>query len=199
MDHPDEPRRNARGQELKSNVTDNDSAKMATSKGVIQGYAAQAAVDASCQVIVAADVIGSGSEQAMLLPMIAQARAVADAHTVMTADAGFHSHANMDALCEAGIAALVADGQMRKRDERLAGRQRHRDKPDPLHDKTKVQEKPVRLFRPADFIVDAQNNSCICPAGQKLYSSGSRCRINGRAAHKYTGPQGGCGTCALHA
>ena len=37
---------NAKGQPLKGNVTDNDSAKMATSKGVIQGYAAQAAVDA---------------------------------------------------------------------------------------------------------------------------------------------------------
>ncbi|RYF68044.1 MAG: transposase, partial [Comamonadaceae bacterium] len=33
----EQPRRNAKGQELKSNVTDNDSAKMATSKGVIQG------------------------------------------------------------------------------------------------------------------------------------------------------------------
>lgn len=39
------PRRNRKGQELKTNVTDPDSAKMATGKGVIQGYAAQAAVD----------------------------------------------------------------------------------------------------------------------------------------------------------
>lgn len=61
---------NRKGQELKANLTDPDSAKMATSKGVIQGYAAQAAVDSAHQVIVAADVIGSGSEQAMLLPMI---------------------------------------------------------------------------------------------------------------------------------
>ena len=36
---------NRKGQELKTNVTDPDSAKMATRKGVIQGYAAQAAVD----------------------------------------------------------------------------------------------------------------------------------------------------------
>jgi transposase len=57
------PRRlNAKGSELKTNVTDPDSAKMATSKGVIQGYAAQAAVDSAHQVIVAAEVIGSGSE-----------------------------------------------------------------------------------------------------------------------------------------
>jgi transposase len=195
----EQPRRNAKGQELKSNVTDNDSAKMATSKGVIQGYAAQAAVDAAHQVIVAADVIGSGSEQAMLLPMIGQAQAMAEEHTVMTADAGFHSHDNMRALYEKRIPALVADGRMRKRDERLAGQQRHRDKPDPLHDKTKVQQKPVRLFRPEDFIVDAQNNCCICPAGQTLYSSGSRCRINGRVAHRYKGTQAGCGACTLRA
>jgi len=195
----EQPRRNGKGQELKSNVTDNESAKMATSKGVIQGYAAQAAVDATHQVIVAASVIGSGSEQVMLLPMIGQAQAMAGEHTVMTADAGFHSHENMRALYEAAIPALVADGQMRKRDERLAGQQRHRDKPDPLHDKTKVQQQTVRLFRPEDFIVDAQNNCCICPAGHRLYSSGSRCRINGRVAHKYKGTQGGCQACALRA
>lgn len=195
----EQPRRNARGQELKSNVTDNDSAKMATSKGVIQGYAAQAGVDARHQVIVAADVTGSGSEQAMLLPMIGQARALAGEDTVMTADAGYHSHQNMRALQEAGIPALVADGQMRKRDARFAGQQRHRDKPDPLYNKSQPSQKVIRLFRAADFIVDAQNNCCICPAGQKLYSSGSRCRINGRMAHKYKGTQGGCGHCQLRA
>ena len=39
----------------------------------------------------------------------------------MTADAGFHSHENMRALQQKAIAALVADGQLRRRDERLAG------------------------------------------------------------------------------
>jgi hypothetical protein len=94
------PRTNAKGTELKTNVTDPDSAKMATSKGVIQGYAAQAAVDSAHQIIVAADVIGSGSEQAMLLPMIDQADAYRQAQTLVTADAGYHSDANMAALME---------------------------------------------------------------------------------------------------
>ena len=71
-------RLNAKGQELKSNITDPDSAKMATHKGVIQGYAAQAAVDSAHQVIIAADVVDSGSEQAMLAPMIAQAQPWSD-------------------------------------------------------------------------------------------------------------------------
>jgi transposase len=193
----EQPRRNPQGKELKSNVTDNDSAKMATSKGVIQGYAAQAAVDARHQVIVAADVTGSGSEQSMLLPMIEQAGVVGDRNTVMIADAGYHSQANMQALYEADIAAMVADGQMRKRDERLAGQQRHRGKPDPLHDKSQPQQRRVRLFRPSDFVVDEANNRCICPAGEALYSSGSHCRINGRVAHKYKGTLSGCGHCGL--
>jgi transposase len=69
---------NRKGQELKTNVTDPQSAKMATNKGVIQGYAAQAVVDSAHQVIVAADVTGSGSEQSMLLPMIEQSAAYRD-------------------------------------------------------------------------------------------------------------------------
>jgi hypothetical protein len=38
-------RKNAQGKPLKSNVTDNQSAKIATANGVIQGYTAVAAVD----------------------------------------------------------------------------------------------------------------------------------------------------------
>lgn len=194
----EQQRRNRRGKELKSNVTDNDSAKMATSKGVIQGYAAQAAVDSAHQVIVAADVTGSGSEQAMLLPMIEQAEPFAAPHTVMTADAGFHSEENLQALRHRAIAAMIADGQMRKRDERFVGRDKYKGKGDPLHDKT-AKEQPIRLFRPADFVVDVDTNSCICPAGQRLYSSGSHCKINGRIAHKFKGTKAGCGACALRA
>lgn len=67
--HPDE-RRGARGSVRKSNRTDNDSAKMATSKGVIQGYAGVAAVDAKHQIIVEAQAHGTGSEQALLIPVV---------------------------------------------------------------------------------------------------------------------------------
>ena len=109
-------RLNAKGQELKSNLTDPDSAKMATSKGVIQGYAAQAAVDSAHQIIVAADVIGSGSEQAMLLPMVERSAIVRQSHTLFTADAGYYSDANVAALHECGIALMLADNGMRQRD-----------------------------------------------------------------------------------
>ncbi len=78
---------------------------MATSKGVIQGYVAMAAVDRANQVIVAADVVGSGPEQAMLLPMIAQIEAC---RAPPTADAGYHSDANMAQPLERAIPADCA-------------------------------------------------------------------------------------------
>jgi hypothetical protein len=134
----------------------------------------------------------------MLLPMIEQSKPLSTPQTIFVADAGYHSHDNMQALYDRGVAAMVADGQMRKRDERLAGQERHKAKPDPLHSKTS-KEQPVRLFRPGDFIVDEQSNSCTCPAGQQLYSNGSHCKTNGRVAHKFTGTKAGCGSCELRA
>jgi hypothetical protein len=62
-------------------VTNDSSAKMASGKGVIRGYSAQAAVDARHQVNAAADV--TGSERAMLLPMIEQVQPFATGQTVL--------------------------------------------------------------------------------------------------------------------
>ena len=166
-------RLNRKGQELKSNITDPDSAKMATSKGVIQGYAAQAAVDSAHQIIIAADVIGSGSEQAMLLPMIEQATSYRTSNTLVTADAGYHSDANIAQLLQEGIPAMVADNQMRSRDERFAEQDKYKGKPDPLSEKKATgQEKEVKRFRPKDFSFN-EDNTATCPAGQLLRSPGT--------------------------
>ena len=190
-------RRNKKGQELKTNITDPDSAKMATSKGVIQGYAAQAAVDSEQQIIVAAEVGGSGSEQAMLLPMVEQTAALRSQHTLITADAGYHSQDNLQTLRQENIPALIADKQMRKRDERFKTQATHKSRPDPLYDKRAVgAEHKIRLYRPSDFVHDASTNSCICPAGQHLYSNGSHCKVNGRIHHKFTGSRASCVPCS---
>ncbi len=166
-------RHGSKGKELKSNVTDPESAKMATSKGVMQGYAAQAAVDSANQIIIAADVIGSGSEQAMLLPMIEQASPFCTSETLVTADAGYHSDANIAQLMEQGIPALVADNQMRYRDERFAEQDKYKVKPDPLSEKKATgQDKEVKRFRPADFTFN-DDNTATCPAGKLLRSPGT--------------------------
>ena len=58
------------GKPIKSNITDNESAKMKTSKGVIQGYDGVAMVDAKHQVIVHAEAYGAPQEHDLLQPMI---------------------------------------------------------------------------------------------------------------------------------
>ena len=60
-ENPDD-RQGARKRILKSNVTDNESAKMPTSHGVIQGYTGIAAVDGTHQVIVEAQAHGQAHE-----------------------------------------------------------------------------------------------------------------------------------------
>jgi hypothetical protein len=187
-----EERRSEKGAIRKSNVTDNDSAKMATSKGVIQGYTAVAAVDSKAQIIVCAHAHGSGSEQSVLLPMVESTAALRTDQTIVTADAGYHSEANLKELCERAVPALIADGLMRRRDTRFAGQGRYKVLPDPLYDKGAAGKPSTRRFTPADFTYDPATKTCICPAGKKLYSSGSECTTNGRRHHKFKGAKRDC-------
>jgi transposase len=191
-------RQGSKGKELKSNVTDPQSAKLATSKGVIQGYAAQAAVDSAHQVIIAADVIGSGSEQAMLLPMIAQASAYRTPATLVTADAGYHSDANIAQLKAHNIPALIADNQMRYRDERFAEQDKYKGKPDPLSEKKATgQDKEVKRFQPKDFSFN-DDNTATCPAGNVMVSPGSiYTTANGLHYQTYTAKAVDCNACKL--
>jgi transposase len=191
-------RRSDKGAVRKSNVTDNDSAKMATAKGVIQGYTGIAAVDGQAQIIVAAQAHGSGSEQSVLLPMIRSTDSLRTGQTVITADAGYHSEANLEQLCEGQIPALIADGLMRRRDGRFKNQGRYKALPDPLYDKSSNrQAAKKKQFLPKDFRYDPANRTCICPAGKQLYSTGSQCFTNGRQHHKFQGAKRDCVPCEL--
>ena len=193
--HPKD-RTGAKGALRLSNRTDGESAKMATGKGVIQGYTGVAAVDEQAQVIVDAQAHGTGSEQELLLPVVEATAALRSPATLITADAGYHSEANLKALAEGGIPALIADAGMRARDERFQDQDRHKAKPDPLHDKSKTG-KPAKRFRPADFDHDPEAGTCLCPAGKALYQNGSNCTHNGRLATHFTGTQRDCVPCGL--
>ncbi len=192
----DEDRRSSKGKVRKSNRTDNDSAKMATSKGVIQGYTGIAAVDSEHQIIVEAQAHGTGSEHELLVPVIDAMSDVLAEDSLITADAGYHSEANLAALAERHINALIADNGMRQRDERFATQERHKAKPDPLVDKSSKSKKPS-LFQPKDFHYDPSTTTCICPAGKTLYSNGKNCTANGRKYAKFTGAKQDCVPCQL--
>jgi transposase len=193
-EHP-EDRKGSRGAVRKSNRTDNESAKMATSKGVIQGYTGVAAVDAMHQVIVEAQAHGTGSEQELLLPTVAALEDVLAPDTLLTADAGYHSEANLAALAEMNRDALIPDNDMRARDERFADSAKYKQQPDPLHDKSPGAKKTSPLYGPQDFEFDRDAHTCVCPAGQALYGNGRECHIGGYIAVKFRGSQAACGPC----
>ena len=192
--HP-EDRKGAKGSIRKSNRTDNESAKMATDKGVIQGYCGVAAVDDRHQIIVEAQAHGTGSEQALLLPVVKATQSLRTDQTLITADAGYHSADNMKALAEQDIPALIADNGMRKRDERFKERDRFKANPDPLHDKGGKNNTSAKCYRPSDFDYDPATGTCICPAGKQLYQNGSNCIHNGTIAIKFQGAQRDCIPC----
>jgi transposase len=195
--NPDE-RKGAKGKVIKSNRTDNQSAKMATSKGVIQGYCGVAAVDDKHQIIVEAQAHGTGSEQALLMPMVEAAHPLCTPDTLITADAGYHSAANLKALAEQDRPALIADNQMRKRDERFKDQAKYKAQPDPLYDKAHPK-KTAGHYRPKDFDYDADAGTCVCPAGKSLYQNGANCNHNGHLAVKFQGALRDCGPCTQRA
>ena len=197
--HPEE-RRGAKGTVRKSNRTDNESAKMATGKGVIQGYTGVAAVDAAHQIIIDAQAHGTGSEQELLIPVVTAITSMLGPQSVITADAGYHSDDNLQRLAAMEVEAVIADNEMRRRDERFATRDRHTDAPDPLHDKSASDPEPaLPLFQPSDFIYDADARTCICPAGKHLNRNGQRRVIRDNIWERFRGKKRDCGTCPLRA
>lgn len=194
--NPDD-RIGASGKVCKSNLTDNDSAKLATDKGVVQGYCGVAVVDAAHQIIVEASAHGTGSEHALLLPVLDACADHRGAQTLILADAGYHSEANLAALAERNIDALIADTQMRRRDPRFADRGKHTVKADALHGKS--SKSAPRVFGTDRFIVAEDGSHAICPAGQRLHRNGKDCTIGDYHATKFRAPIGACADCALRA
>jgi len=194
-EHPKD-RKGPTGGLRKSNLTDNESAKLATDKGVIQGYSGIAVVDAAHQVIVEAQAHGTGSEQELLIPVLEACVDQFNPDTLVTADAGYHSEANLAVLSARNIDALIADPGMRQRDERYADQGKHSAKPDPLHDKS-AKPRKSKVFAASDFIVAEDQSHATCPAGQRLYRNGKDCTVGGYQAVKFRAPIGACSGCEL--
>jgi len=196
-------RTNRRGQPLKSNLSDPDSAKMKTSHGVIQGYTGTAAVDAKSQVIVHAQAFGTGSENALLPGIISATREHFDAigrtdpfeHATVSADSGYHSEDTLQKLSEAGIEALIADTGFRSRDPRFHDAAKHR----PKDQQRAPGERRSKWFQPKDFAYDADRQTCVCPAGQALKRSAAHALIKGRLGVSFEGTKAQCGSCPLKA
>jgi transposase len=94
------------------NFTDPESRILKTKDGYIQGYNAQAAVDGTAQVIVAHSLTPSTSDQDQLVPLVDQIEQNLDRKPKeASADAGYASEANFEALADREIAGYVATGR----------------------------------------------------------------------------------------
>lgn len=193
------------GTPKQSNITDNESAKMPTSKGVIQGYDGVAIADSKPQVIVHAEAFGEGQEHGLVMPMLEGVRETFQAlalsedslkETKLTADAGYASEANAAYLFEQEIDAYSADTLFRKRDPRLHTAQRHKPTRD---DDPFAKPKRALKFQSKDFQLAADHSHAICPAGQRMYKSGGHRDLEGLQTLQYRGTRGACGACPLRA
>jgi transposase len=96
------------------NFTDPESRIMKGPDGFLQGYNAQAAVDAKAQIIVAHGLSDCSADSGQLAPMIQAIRANTGRNPAQfSADAGYCSDANLAALDQQKINAFIATGRQR--------------------------------------------------------------------------------------
>lgn len=189
-----------RGYVKTQNITDADSAKMKTSHGTIQGYTGVVAVDDLHQVIVYAEAFGEGQEQVTLAPVVAGLSQHLEGlnetlcRKRITADAGYHSEANVELLYARGIDGYLADNGMRQRDPRFADAQRYVD---PRELRQQQKQRAAR-FQLEDFTYDAERGVCYCPEGHRL-TGPSEVAPNGYEGVRFQGRKQLCGACPSRA
>ena len=190
------------GKPIKSNITDNESAKMSTAHGVIQGYTGIAAVDEQNQVIVWAEAFGDSTESQHVPEIvegiqtnckeIGASKDIYD-EVVITADSGFHSENNMKLMRENEITAFIADNQFRKRDVRFESAREEKKK-------RVVNWKPVKgkqYFSADDFQYEEKNGKLICPAGHEMKVKCRNFQTSGYTGISYIGQRKHCMSCSL--
>jgi transposase len=96
------------------NFTDADSRILKTKDGYIQGYNAQAAVDATAQIIVAHTLCNNGSDQGQFAPLLdaIKSNLGRNPHEA-SADAGYCSAANLRTLSRRRIKGYIATGRQK--------------------------------------------------------------------------------------
>jgi transposase len=153
------------GKEIRSNVTDNESANMMTSHGVVQGYNGQAVVDGKFQVIVPGEAFGEGQDHYHVAPMVEGAKENLKTlghpedcleGKVLVADSNYNSPANWEVCEKEKLGAYIPDKNFRKRDPRFATQERW---------KSGRRKK----FGLEDFRYREETDEDLCPNGKLLH------------------------------
>ena len=190
-------------EEIQSNVTDNQSAKMPTSHGVIQGYNAQAFVDGKHQVIVHAEAFSSQDHE-NLAPMLVGAKKNMQGigkdagyfkDRQLTADSNYYSYANL-AFCQAeNLDAYIPDMQFRKRDPHFIEQHRFKNGIHALRGKRSAAK--GKTFTAADFVFDDAKQAYLCPQGKVLKRAARSQRNRYRVYDIYRARPEDCASCPV--
>jgi len=189
-----------RPKEVKSNITDNESGKMLTSKGTIQGYNGVAAVDKKHQIIVEAQAFGEGQEHHTLKPIlngikgryqkIGISQDILKDQIIITADTGFSNETNNLYLKEDNINAYIPDNHFRSRDKKF---DRQKDKYGKRHQDTKVGV--MEVIPASEFKLNQRKKTCICPAGNMMWLKNETKQSNGNIKLAFEGKLTDCRHC----
>ena len=187
------PRIGRKGTEIKSNLTDNESATMMTSRGTIQGYNGQALVDARTQVIVHGEAFGEGQDHSHVPPMLDGAKETLHAvghreeclkGKILVADSNYHSPTNLNKCEDEHLDAYIPDKNFRTRDPRFSTQQRwrpHRGK----------------RFTGEDFHRAKSTDGYLCPQGKMLTRQVRRFITDGIVYRRYVADEQDCKGCQL--
>jgi len=147
------------GEEIKSNITDNESAMIHSSKGYLQGYIGIAVSDQKNQIITSAQAVGTANEGEHLPAMLDKnAENIKEAgvtieegkKVAILGDSNYFSEENLNACEERGIEAFIPAGQENKR----------------------IGADGQQKYQTSDFNYNEQANCYECPQGKLLEHKG---------------------------
>lgn len=188
--------------EVKSNITDNESAKMHTSNGTIQGYNGVAAVDKKHQVIVEAQAYGAVQEHHTLKPMLETIREryrrtkisndILNEQIIVTADTGFATESNDEYLRSESINAYIPDNQFRSRDKRFRDQKNKHGKRHAELNKGIAKEIPS-----TEFVFNKRAKTCRCPMGKMMWLQRETELSEGKYRLVFEGKLNDCRRCKI--
>jgi transposase len=189
-----EPKPGKDRKELQSNITDNESAKLHSSHGMIQGYNGLAMVDGKRQIIVAAEPVSSVHEGEHLAEVLDQAEQNAASAGMgekalegagLLVDTSYYSEENIKLCDERRMDAYIPDSQFRSRDPRFPRTNRRREH--------------KGLFAQDRFRFDAKRKVYVCPNGKQLKLNAKGVRVGGFEGWRYEARKQDCQSCPLKA
>jgi len=172
------------GKEIKSNVTDNQSAMIHSSKGIIQGYIGIAVSDKANQVIVNAEAVGTAGEGEHLPDILdntlkglkeAGVKRPEDTQPIFMADANYFSEDNFKAFQNRDVQAII---------------------PDPYENR-RLDSSSKRRIEAKDFKYHEEGNYYECPNSKRLEYKGQK-SLGQEEGASYKASVNDCRPCPLN-